>query len=221
MARKTGDRNRDFETKRQQILDSLQGRLLADDAPRITLNEMAAVAGVSLSSLRHHFGSRSELYAALLQRYGLVGKRYHELITAPPVGPARESLATMLQMILKGLRHGVLDIHGVGLSVGMRDNVVGPAYLREILEPTLHAVETRLAQHVQRGDLVACDLRVAALSLLSPILLAAVHQYGLCGDTVRPLVLESLCDEILDGFLRAYGKRRRPRRQRPRTRSAL
>ncbi len=211
MARKTGDRNRDFDVKREQILDALQGRLLADDAPRVTLNEMAVVAGVSLSSLRHHFGSRSELYAALLQRYGLIGKRYHERITAPPEGPVRESLGTMLRLILQGLRHGVLDLHAVGLSVGMRDDVVGPAYLREILEPTLRAVETRLGQYVERRELVACDLRIAALSLLSPLLLGAVHQHGLRGDGVRPLALPALCDEILDRFLLAYGRRRQRR----------
>jgi AcrR family transcriptional regulator len=205
MARKTGDRNRDFDKKREQLLDSLQLRLLHEDAPRITMNEMAIVAGVSLSSLRHHFGSRSGLYAALLQRYGLIGKRFLEQITAPPQKPLRESLAELLRLILTGLRHGVLDIHAVGLAVGMRDRVVGPAYLHAILEPTLQSVETRLALHVQRGELRPCDLRIAALSLISPLLLAAIHQHGLCGQDVRPLSLDALCDDLLVHFLRAYG----------------
>ena len=204
MARKTGDRNRDFEKKREQILDALQKRLLRDDAPRITMNEMAVVADVSLSTLRHHFGSRSGLYAALLQRYGVIGKRFVDMLTAPPQQPLRESIAEMLRLVLIGLRHGVLDIHAVGLTVGMRDGVVGPAYLREILEPSLQAVEARLSHHVQRGELRPADLRVAALSLISPLLLAAIHQHGLCGDGVRPLSLDALCDELLERFLRAY-----------------
>jgi AcrR family transcriptional regulator len=189
MPRKTGDRNRDFEKKREQILDALQKRLLSEDAPRVTMNEMAVVAGVSLSSLRHHFGSRSELYAALLQRYGLIGKRYHDQITAPTDKPVRESLSQLLRQILTGLRHGVLDIHAVGLAVGMRDAVVGPAYLRECLEPKLRP----------------CNLRVATLSLISPLLLSAIHQHGLSGSELRPLSLDELCDELLEQFLRAYG----------------
>ncbi len=205
MARKTGDRNRDFDKKREQILDSLQKRLLHDDAPRITMNEMAVVADVSLSTLRHHFGSRSGLYAALLSRYGMIGQRFLDMVTAPPQKPLRESLAELLRLILVGLRHGVLDIHAVGLTVGMRDGIVGPAYLREILEPTLQAVEKRLLQHAQRGELRTADLRVAALSLISPLLLGALHQHGLCGEGVRPLSLDELCDELLEHFLRAYG----------------
>lgn len=205
MARKTGDRNRDFEKKREQILDALKERLLRDDAPRITMNEMAVVADVSLSTLRHHFGSRSGLYAALLQRYGVIGKRYTDMLSEPPQHPLRESLAELLRLLLFGLRHGVLDVHAVGLTVGMRDDVVGPAYLREILEPSLQAVETRLSHHVRRGELRPADLRVAALTLISPLLLAAIHQHGLCGQDVRPLSLDALCDELLERFLRAYG----------------
>ena len=204
MPRNTGDRNRDFETKREKILDALQKRLLSEDAPRITLNEMAVVADVSLSSLRHHFGSRSNLYAALLARYGRSGKRYLEHVAAPQSEPLRATLVDLLRMILTGLRHGVLEIHAVGLAVGLRDEIVGPAYLREILEPSLQAVEKRLAQHMQRGELRSADLRVAALSLLSPLLLAAIHQNGLCGREVRPLSLDDLCTELADSFLRAY-----------------
>lgn len=204
MARKTGDRNRDFDQKREQILDALQGRLLSEDAPRITMHEMAAVAGCSLSSLRHHFGSRPNLYAALLARYGSVGKRYHDKLRAPVDQPLQESLAEFLRLLVIGLRRGVLDIHAVGLAVGMRDNVVGPAYLREILEPMLQAVEHRLAQHQRRGELQDVNLRIAALSLVSPLLMAALHQHGLFGHEVRPLSLDDLCAELLQTFLRAY-----------------
>lgn len=204
MARKTGDRNRDFDQKREQILDALQGRLLSEDAPRITMHEMAAVAGCSLSSLRHHFGSRPNLYAALLARYGGVGKRYHDKLREPVEQPLQESLAEFLRLLLIGLRRGVLDIHAVGLAVGMRDGIVGPAYLREILEPMLQAVEHRLAHHQRRGELRDVNLRIAALSLVSPLLMAALHQHGLFGHEVRPLSLDDLGAEILQTFLRAY-----------------
>ena len=141
---------------------------------------------------------------ALLGRYGLIGKQYHKQIMAPPSQPLRESLPLLLKMILMGLRHGVLDIHAVGLAVGMRDAIVGPAYLQQILEPTLRAVETRLEHHVQSGELQPCDLRIAALSLISPLLLAAIHQNGLGGHAVRALSLDQLCDELASRFIRAY-----------------
>ena len=36
-------------------------------------------------------------------------------------------------------------------------------------QPTLQALEARLAGHAERGEIVACDTRHAALLLLSPL----------------------------------------------------
>lgn len=205
MARKTGDRNRDYHQKREQILAALQVRLLREDAARVSMSELAAAAGVSLSTLRHHVGTRAEVIAAVLSRLGRLGTPYIQSIAAPPSEPLAESLRGIMANILFGLRRGVLEIHALGIATGLRDKVVGPAYLNEILEPTLRSVEVRLQYHIDRGELLPCDVRLATLALLSPLILATLHQSGLGGDCVRPLALELVCNEQVERFLRAYG----------------
>jgi AcrR family transcriptional regulator len=205
MARKRGDRNRDYLVKREQILAVLQQRLLQADGAGLSLSQLAVAANVSLSSLRHHCGSRSAIISEVLGRLGAIGKLFMEAIAAPPLEPLAESLRWTLASILGGLRGGVLEIHSLGLTAGMHDREVGPAYLQAILEPTLVCVEARLQHHIDRGELPPCDVRLASLALLSPLLLGALHQGGLGGDCLRPLALEQVCSEQVEHFLRAYG----------------
>ncbi|MDP2307469.1 MAG: TetR/AcrR family transcriptional regulator [Pseudomonadota bacterium] len=204
MARKVGDRNRDFERKRELILDVLQVRLLREDAARITMNEMAIAADVSLSTLRHHFGSRSDVVAAVLERLGRRGAPYIASAAALPEGDVESSLTWLLTSILRGLQFGLADVVGMGLTLGLRDPTVGPAFLENVLEPLLQSVEARLAHHVRSGELAEVDLRLAALVLVSPLLLATLHQRGLCGDKVRPLALDTVVGAQVRHFLRGY-----------------
>jgi AcrR family transcriptional regulator len=224
MARKTGDRNRDYQQKREQILAALQQRLLKEDAARVSMSELAAAAGVSLSSLRHHVGTRAEVIGAVLERLGRLGVPFTASIALPPTEPLAESLRKVMASLLLGLRLGVLEVHALGIATGLRDRTVGPAYLNQVLEPTLACVEARLQHHVDRGELPPCDVRLATLSLLSPLILASLHQSGLGGDCVRPLPLERVCDEQVERFLRAYGPAQgpadHPKRQEPPTTAA-
>lgn len=204
MARRPGDRNRDYEQKRALILDALQGRLLQEDAAQISMNEMAEVAGVSLSTLRHHLGDRSELLAAVLARHGALG--------APHLASLREEPAVDLDTSIRGTMHGIVialenglaEILANGLMVGLRQPVIGPSFLNNLLEPVQQALELRLERHLKKGELLPCDLRIAALSLIAPVLLAGLHQRGLGGCRLRPLELHGLVDGVVDAFLRAY-----------------
>ena len=204
MARKPGDRNRDFEKKREQILDILELRVIQEDGHRLSMNEMAQAADVSLSTLRHHLGSREELLKALLERQGSRGARYLAQVTAEPTTGLDESLRSTLHQVVIGLEHGLAETLAHGLSVGLRDRTVGPAFLNNLLEPIQQSLELRLKHHQRRGELVDADLRVAALTLLAPVVLGALHQRGLCGNEVRPLSLHALVDEQVTRFVRAY-----------------
>lgn len=205
MARKAGDRNRDFELKRTQILDALERRLLAEDASRISMNEMAAAAEVSVSSLRQHLGDRAEVMAAVLARQGTHGAPYLAMTRAEPVLALEPSLQTLMQQMLLALERGLGTIVSNGLSMGLRDVKVGPSFVENILEPILQSVEIRLDWHQKRGELGPCDLRVAALALVSPLVLGVLHQHGLCGNTVRPLSLPDMLRVHVGQFIRAYG----------------
>ncbi len=96
------------------------------------------------------------------------------------------------------------NLHAIGLTEGMGHQEMGPAYLTLMWEPTLEAVETRLEEHQNKGELRECDRRQAALMLVSPVLWVLLHQYKLGGITTRPLNMQEFLDQQVQAFVRAY-----------------
>jgi AcrR family transcriptional regulator len=205
MGRPAGSRNPDFETTRATLLRAARARLSEADGARASFRELSAAAGVSVATMRHYFGSREGVIAAVLAQWNKEGQRYLLEVATGPVGPVRSSLAWLLANVGEGFRRGLDEVHAIGLSAGLREPALGPAYLREVFDPTLEAVEARLARHVARGELSAGEVRHMALALIGPPLLALLHQGALGGTHTRPLAYDRLCADHLDGFLRAYG----------------
>ena len=178
MARTAGSRNRDYEHKRGQLLEALNRRLREPDGARLSVSEMAEAAGVSVSSLRHHLGTRSEILASVMAEQGKLGAPYLARVREEPSLPVEASL---------------------------RDPLAGVSFLENLLEPILQSLECRLEAHARSSELIRADYRIAALGLVSPLVLATLHQNALCGTTVRPLSLPALVEEQVAVFLRAYG----------------
>lgn len=204
MARTVGSRNRDYDVKRGQILVALQKRLREPDAARLSLNEMASAAGVSVSSLRHHLGGRAEIFATVMAEQGKLGAPYLARVRAAPTEPLQASVSETMHAMLQGLNYGLGEMLANGLAMSLRDPLAGPAFLQNFLEPMLQSLEARLAAHAQRGEMIETDYRVAALILVAPLVLASLHQHALCGTTVRPLALPAMIDEQVAVFMRAY-----------------
>lgn len=189
-----------------RLASAARGRLGAADGTRASFRELSAAAGVSVATMRHYFGTREGLITAVLEMCNAAGQRYLLEVAAGPIGLVGESLAHVLARIGAGFRHGGLaQVHAIGLSAGLREPVLGPAYLQQVFEPTVESLEARLARHVARGELRAGDLRHMALSLVTPPLLVLLHQGALGGACTRPLSYEAFCADHLAGFLRAYG----------------
>ena len=204
VGRPIGKRNPDFAATRQTLIERLLVRLAKPDGAHLSFREMAVAALVSTATLRHYFGSRAGVLQAVLGFFHQQGLPYlHRTATEPLVSLA-ESTARLVEALMLGLSFGVGAIHELGLSTGMREPTIGPAYLAEILEPTLQSVEVRLQRHMALGHMRICDARVAALALVSPLLMAVLHQRSLGGDRCRALDLSAYAAEHLDGFLRGY-----------------
>lgn len=203
MGRPPGVKNQDHAAARQQILEAAGQQLVRE--PQSSMRELARAAGVSPPTLVHYFASRTDVVAALFDdahRHALV--HLHE-IAAGALPPVDVSLSFVLHFIHRGLiDSGVADLHALGLSLGPKDAVVGPAYLNDVLEPSLQALEARLERHVGRGELVVTDTRAAALALLAPLVVAVLHQHALGGDRCRPLDIEAFLAVHVSAFVRAW-----------------
>ncbi len=207
MTRTVGARNAQFEERRNALIDKARERLSLQAGAPPSFRELALAAGVSVTTLRHYFSSREELVKAVFEHYLQTGQRYLARTRAPDSSdPDLEaSLNAFLSRLVVGWTQGFVgELHRIGLSEGLRNPRTALDYLNDVLEPTLQALEQRLSSYAAAGTIVACDTRHAALMLLSPLLLALLHQHDLGGTRCRPLSIPALIDEHVRVFARAY-----------------
>ncbi len=206
MPKPKGFRSPGFAANRARLLAAVQTKLLAE-GPGVSMGEMAKEAGVSLPTMRHYFGSRGGAVAAAMAGWGEAGAPFLLLsATRPDEAGLRSSVEGFLRFLWFGLTAaGVGRIHLVGLRESGRERGAASGYLDHILEPTLRAIEARLAAHQAAGEMRAADVRTAALALASPVVLAALHQTELGGAERRPLEPDAFFSELTEAFLRAYG----------------
>jgi AcrR family transcriptional regulator len=169
------------------------------------MRDLARAIDVSTPTLRHYFVTREALIEAVLAKEHASALPYLHHIATGPLPPLRESISEVMGYILSGLiDSGVQELHVLGLRAGLKSPALGPAYLTQVLEPSLTALETRLQRHASRGEVRCENSRVAALQLLSPVLLAVLHQRQLGGDQCRPLGLSAFVESHVEAFVRAW-----------------
>ncbi|MBS0360045.1 MAG: TetR/AcrR family transcriptional regulator C-terminal domain-containing protein [Proteobacteria bacterium] len=206
MARTKGATNAGFEARRRELAERLRLGLAEGASPPPSLRELAARAGVSVSTLRHYFGSRDGLVRLVLALHA-PGAGRHLAFLREPGDTFEESVRAAAAYIALGLKQQmVAELHRIGLAEGLGRPEIGRAYLIEILEPMIEALEARLAAHMDRGEMERGDPRVAALALISPLILAELHQGALGGAVTRPLDQDSFREAHCAAFIRGYRK---------------
>lgn len=205
MGRPSGRKNDDHAETRAALVERAATWLLLPEHAAASFRDLAAACDVSPSTLRHYFDDRDAVLDAVFAFFARAGEPYLVAAVVNVPDDLETSLRAFLRELLVGWRFGVGGIHAFTLKAGLGDARFGPAYVDRILEPTLQAVEARLARHVAAGTLPPCDVRSAALSLVSPVLLALLHQDTLGGRGCRPLDVDAYADDHVARFLRAWG----------------
>lgn len=210
MPRAKGVKNADYETKRRELLDRMLPRFACLDQERPSLRQLAAAADVTAPTLQHYFGDRTGVVGALLEEYRRRGEaRLGRASQAN--GDFADSMRDFAHALVLGMQATSAvrlgDVMAASLCEGLGDPHVSPLALTYIIDPAVDALVTRLEQHAARGEMIQADLRAAALMLLSPLLLAVLHQDQMKGRDSRRIELHGLADEVSAAFVRAYGAR--------------
>lgn len=203
MARTRGSRDKAYDDRRAELIRLARAHLSTRRGNRASWRDLAAACGVSVSTMVHYFGNRAALIAAILDAAHAEGQAYLA-VAATPSGPFDASLADLVTLFDQGLVRGVLALQIIGLGEGFGDSTAGRAYLDHHLEPMLGAVAARLAEHQRRGEMREGDTRHAAIALVSPLLVAHLHQHALDGRSGYPLDMNAFARAHLAGFLRAH-----------------
>ena len=204
MSRPVGRRNSNFEAKRSQLAGEA-GQALMKLGAGASLRELAAEMEVSVTNVSHYFGDRDGLFVAIAEHLHQAAEPHLRRAATPSGSDLTSILETYLRNLLVGWRQfGVDRVFVVGLGEGLGDPRRGPAYVNGILEPTLQAAEKLLETLVDQGFFPPENLRLAALTLVSPILLALLHQDALSGDRCRPLDVEALISPHVARWMQGY-----------------
>lgn len=207
MSRSPGRRNNDFEQSRTDILDRIV-HAVSENPERSSFAELAEVSGVSRTTLRHYFSSRDDLLRAMLEHMRALSERAGALNPISDALPLEEALRLALHQLVFGWRIGVGALFTAGLLWGLGDDDLGPAYVTNLLEPLLLRFEGLLASRLRDAGFDAAHARHAALALVSPVVVALLHQDALRGARCRPLDVDVFVEAHLQGFL--SGWRREP-----------
>jgi AcrR family transcriptional regulator len=204
MTRAKGSRNADYAQARARLVEAVRARVCEPGGAQASFRELAEVAGVSVATLRHYFGTREALLVEVMAAMHRSGLPFMHLGATEVHGSLRESVTWFLGFLLQGWTRGVGAMQAFGLTAGLGHETLGPAYVQELLEPTLQVAELRLARHMAEGEMRRCDVRHAALALVSPVVLALLHQGALSGARCRPLDVPRFLEDHVDAFVRAY-----------------
>jgi AcrR family transcriptional regulator len=208
MSRTAGARNHDYAQQRKSLILKARERLSARETESPSFRELAAAAGVSVSTMRHYFGSRQDVISAVFEASQPAAAVHLDRGRTPSSGDLAESLREFLTNVARAWTHGAVGaLHRIGLAEGLRSGEAGLKYLNDVLEPTLQALEQRLTAHIARGEMIDADTRHAALMLLSPVVLGLLHQHDLGGTRCRPLDLTTVVGAQVEVFVRAFGPR--------------
>jgi AcrR family transcriptional regulator len=182
-------------------------RMMRREVARPSLRQLAEAAEVSVPTLRHYFGDRAEVVEAMLDEYRRQGEERLKWVAAPQgeFGTSvRQFCYSMIAGMTAPLPVRLGDVFAVSIAEGLLDNEIGPAALRHVVDPAVDACRARLQAHIDRGDMIPADTRAAALMLLSPLLIAVLHQDQMQGATCNPMDVYGLADRVSEAFVRAY-----------------
>jgi AcrR family transcriptional regulator len=207
LPRAKGVKNADYEAKRRELLDRMLPRFARLDLERPSLRQLAAAAEVTAPTLQHYFGDRTGVVAALLGEYRCRGEARLAMVSKARGGFAESMRDFALSLVFGMQAQGQVrlgDVMAASLCEGLADPQISSLALDNIIDPAVDALVARLEGHAARGEIIDADLRSAALMLLSPLLLAVLHQDQMRGCERRRIELNALAEQVSAAFVRAY-----------------
>ncbi|MBC7996416.1 MAG: TetR/AcrR family transcriptional regulator [Leptolyngbya sp.] len=202
-----GSRSKDYDDKRKELLVRAGRLFLKVPTEKLSLRQIAEGVGVTIPTLNHYFGGREGIITAFLE-HTWQSAQYHLNEAAQPTGELADCIRSKLTNVVDAMLNYELEkLHIFGMTEGLGNKILGPAYLNFFLEPTLQACEKWLKYYQLDGSVDAdVELRFAAVALYSPLLILLMHQNQLGGSAVREASIDQFIEQHSKNFLKYLGK---------------
>jgi AcrR family transcriptional regulator len=186
--------------RKEELLGELAAIAVAERSAPVSLRQFAIKAGVSEPTLRHYFSDRQGVVIAIIGFFA-DGARGWLARSAEPAGSVEEAVRGYADLALEGADTDMFaHAHAFALVESIHDPVVARAYLDLIVEPSLKAIERRLAPDLDPEGTHPDRVRHGAINLYAPILIAVVHQRLLRGAEARPLDMGAFFNDLSELF---------------------
>jgi AcrR family transcriptional regulator len=202
MGRPAGVRNAGYEERRRDFAQRAARALLRADGTAATFRDLSRSLEVSEPTLRHYFADYEGLVQAAFETVREGADHFASELEPLSKLPAREALrgySTRLVMTFRRFQMGRL--FAAALSLGLGHARFGPGFLENFLEPALGHAEALLKALREARQLSPGDDRARALSLVTPMVMALLHQDELGGQRARPLDVDAFVAQHLKTFL--------------------
>lgn len=206
MSQATLDRS---ERKRGIVLDAATSLFLSKGYDGTTMDEVAALAGVSKPTLYRYFADKERLYAAIVAATtddidGLLRLVAEELATADDPREGLERLAGKFLTAL--MQPDLLRLRRLVIANAERFPEVGQGWFSDGFERVLETLSAAFQRYAEKGRLRIDDPLTAAnhfAGLLLWIPLNRAMFSGACDSDPAELARYALA--AVDAFLRGYG----------------
>ena len=194
--------------RKSELLAILARTAIAERSAPVSLRQFAIRAGVSEPTLRHYFNDRQGVVIAIIG-YFADGARDWLARSAEPSKTVAEAVAGYAELAMEGSDTDIFaQAHAFALVESIHDPVVARAYLDTIIEPSLQAIEARLAPALDPDGAAPERVRHAALNLYASVLIAVVHQRLLRGAEARPLDMGRFFSDLTSLFTQGLRQER-------------
>jgi TetR/AcrR family transcriptional regulator, mexJK operon transcriptional repressor len=194
--------------KRDAILDAAKRLFAGDGYAGVSMDQIAAEAGVSKLTVYSHFGDKEALFAAAVRA------KCEEML---PDDLFAQELKGSLQVQLKAIASGffalisseeAISTHRMMITPGNADDPLRKLFWEAGPQRTHQAFGAFLQSRVEAGELDIPDVPRASEQFFS-LLKGELHSRMMCGVCARPARgdISAHVDASVDMFLRAYGKR--------------
>jgi len=182
--------------RKGELLEQLAQTAIAERSAPVSLRQFAIKAGVSEPTLRHYFTDRQGVVIAIIDYFATGARSWLER-SAQSGSSLETSVTGYGALAMEGAGSDVFaQAHAFAFVESIHDRTVARAYLELIIEPSLTALERRLAPGVDPGADNRERVRHAAIFLYAPVLVAVLHQRLLAGEESRPLDMGDFFDDL-------------------------
>ena len=192
--------------KRAAILDAAKRMFTTQGFAGVSMDQIAAEAGVSKLTVYSHFGDKDALFAAAVQAH-CEQQLPESLFAAADAAPLRDGLLQIARAFF-GMIAGpeALAGHRIMCTPQVVESTMPGLFWDAGPRRITDALAEVLRHHVAAGELAIDDVPRAASQFLC-LAKGELHAqlvFGCCGE-VRSHEIEAQLEAAVDMFLRAYG----------------